>query len=128
MTRLTKLMNNRSSEISTMSSAAAGTDDAVAILKRDSAELDAFFRKVLSAPSDAPRKLLEAIEYSLMAGGKRLRPALVMESFRACGGKNSRDGSALSAAAPTQLVHTFSLVHHDLPALDDDEFRRGRPP
>jgi geranylgeranyl diphosphate synthase type II len=124
-----KLMNKRTSEISTMPSVAAGAgiDDAVAILKRDGAELDAFFRKILSAPSDAPKKLLEAIEYSLMAGGKRLRPALVMESFRACGGDRSRNASALSAAGAIELIHTFSLVHDDLPAMDDDDLRRGRP-
>src|SRR5437660_9135479 len=62
-----------------------------------------------------------------MAGGKRLRPALVMESFRACGGDKSRNGSALSAAAAMELIHTYSLVHDDLPAMDDDDLRRGRP-
>ena len=89
----------------------------------------------------APTRLLEAIEYSLMAGGKRLRPALVLECWRACISRGqpihppSNDGidhggvsrSALAAAAAIELIHTFSLVHDDLPAMDDDDLRRGRP-
>src|SRR5438128_9901765 len=114
-------MNRQTSDIRS-----AG-DDAVAILKRDGAELDAFLRDVLSRQGDAPPKLIEAIEYSLIAGGKRLRPALVMEAFRACGGEESRKSSALSAAGAIELIHTFSLVHDDLPAMDDDDLRRGRP-
>src|SRR4051812_8797334 len=71
--------------------------------------------------SHAPGRLLEAIEYSLLAGGKRLRPTLVLESFRACAAANSSSASALAAAAAIELVHTFSLVHDDLPAMDDDD-------
>ena len=75
--------------------------------------------------ASAPGRLLEAIEYSLMAGGKRLRPSLVLETARACGaGPDNR--SALAAAAAIELIHTFSLVHDDLPALDDDDLRRGQ--
>jgi geranylgeranyl diphosphate synthase type II len=67
-----------------------------------------------------------------MAGGKRLRPALVLETARACGGTaadagSAPDGSALAAAGAIELIHTFSLVHDDLPAMDDDDLRRGRP-
>jgi geranylgeranyl diphosphate synthase type II len=61
-----------------------------------------------------------------MAGGKRLRPALVLETARACGA-GADDRSALAAAGAIELVHTFSLVHDDLPAMDDDDLRRGRP-
>jgi geranylgeranyl pyrophosphate synthase len=101
---------------------------AVAILQRDAAELDTFFHQVLAKHrGDAPKKLVDAIEYSLLAGGKRLRPALVMESFRACGGADARKLSALAAAGAIELIHTFSLVHDDLPAMDDDDLRRGRP-
>jgi geranylgeranyl pyrophosphate synthase len=61
-----------------------------------------------------------------MAGGKRLRPALVLETARACGvAPDNR--SALAAAGAIELIHTFSLVHDDLPAMDDDDLRRGRP-
>jgi geranylgeranyl diphosphate synthase type II len=64
--------------------------------------------------------------YSLLAGGKRLRPALVLESCVACGGR-ADDPSAIAAAVGIELVHTFSLVHDDLPAMDDDDLRRGKP-
>jgi geranylgeranyl pyrophosphate synthase len=72
------------------------------------------------------------MEYSLLAGGKRLRPGLVLETSRACarrrGVKDAEPSSAaLAAAAAIELVHTFSLVHDDLPAMDDDDLRRGRP-
>lgn len=72
---------------------------------------------------------MQAVEYSLMAGGKRLRPALVLETFAACAGGDALAGrkSALAAAAAMELIHTFSLVHDDLPAMDDDDLRRGRP-
>lgn len=69
---------------------------------------------------------MEAIEYSLMAGGKRLRPALVLETAHACGAR-ADNRSALAAAGAIELIHTFSLVHDDLPAMDDDDLRRGRP-
>ena len=77
---------------------------------------------------DAPPRLLEAMQYSLLAGGKRLRPALVLETARACGLREpAGNRSALAAAAAMELIHTFSLVHDDLPAMDDDDLRRGRP-
>ena len=76
---------------------------------------------------DAPARLLDAIDYSLLAGGKRLRPALVLESFAACSGTDAARASALAAAGAIELIHTFSLVHDDLPAMDDDDLRRGRP-
>src|SRR5687767_407490 len=85
-----------------------------------------FLRDVLCAYPETPRKLIEAIEYSLLAGGKRFRPALVLESWRACGGPEESRAAALAAAGAIELVHTFSLVHDDLPAMDDDDLRRGR--
>jgi len=69
---------------------------------------------------------MEALQYSLLAGGKRLRPALVIESSRACGGP-ADSPTVLAAAAAIELIHTFSLVHDDLPAMDDDDLRRGSP-
>lgn len=68
--------------------------------------------------------LLKAMRYSLDAGGKRLRPALVLWSCEACGGGGA---NAMPAAVAIEFVHTFSLIHDDLPALDNDELRRGRP-
>lgn len=68
--------------------------------------------------------LQEAMEYSLMAGGKRIRPVLVLETCRMCGGNPQK---ALPFAAAVEMVHTYSLIHDDLPAMDDDALRRGRP-
>jgi geranylgeranyl diphosphate synthase type II len=90
--------------------------------------LTAYFRQVLKRYPEAPPRLMEAIEYSLLAGGKRLRPALILECWRACGSTAAQPApAALAAAAAMELIHTFSLVHDDLPAMDDDDLRRGRP-
>ncbi len=72
----------------------------------------------------APRRLVQAMEYSLNAGGKRLRPMLVFAACEAAGG--SMD-DAMAVAGAFELVHTYSLIHDDLPAMDDDDLRRGRP-
>lgn len=69
-------------------------------------------------------KLVEAMWYSLAAGGKRIRPVLALEFCRLCGGE---EWQALSAACALEMVHTFSLIHDDLPCMDNDDFRRGRP-
>jgi geranylgeranyl diphosphate synthase, type II len=66
----------------------------------------------------------EAMRYSLLAGGKRVRPVLCLASARAAGAEPQ---SVLPAAAAIELIHTYSLIHDDLPAMDDDEMRRGRP-
>ena len=97
------------------------------ILRRDAETVTAFLRNVLRSYPESPPRLIEAVEYSLLAGGKRLRPALVLEAWRACGGPEESSGAALAGAGAIELVHTFSLVHDDLPAMDDDELRRGRP-
>ena len=97
--------------------------DPVSLLRRHAAATEQYFRELL-ARTGGPARLNEAVEYSLMAGGKRLRPALVLECAAACGGVNR---TALAAAGAVELIHTFSLVHDDLPAMDDDDLRRGRP-
>jgi geranylgeranyl diphosphate synthase type II len=74
--------------------------------------------------ADCPPRLQEAMAYSLLAGGKRLRPVLVMLACEACGGDPER---ALPAACAIEMIHTYSLIHDDLPAMDDDDLRRGRP-
>jgi geranylgeranyl diphosphate synthase type II len=71
-----------------------------------------------------PAELLAAMRYSLLGGGKRLRPLLVLLAAEACGG---RADAALPAACAVEMVHCYSLVHDDLPAMDDDDLRRGRP-
>jgi geranylgeranyl diphosphate synthase type II len=76
-------------------------------------------------PSDGcPPALIEAMRYSLLAPGKRLRPLLVILAAEACGG---RDGDALPAGCAVEMVHVYSLIHDDLPAMDDDDLRRGQP-
>jgi geranylgeranyl diphosphate synthase, type II len=73
---------------------------------------------------DCPGRLRDAMAYSLLAGGKRLRPLLVLMACEACGGSV---GAAMPAALAIEMVHTYSLIHDDLPAMDDDDLRRGRP-
>ena len=68
--------------------------------------------------------LLEAMRYSLLAGGKRLRPVLTLETCRACGGEAE---AAMPAACAVEMLHTYSLIHDDLPSMDNDTLRRGRP-
>jgi len=71
-----------------------------------------------------PARLISAMRYSLLAGGKRIRPILVLAAAGAAGGK---DDDAMHPACAVELVHTYSLIHDDLPAMDDDDFRRGHP-
>src|SRR5262245_4309241 len=78
----------------------------------------------LSACELAPPTLREAMAYSLLAGGKRLRPILALAAAEAVGGKES---DALDVACAVEFIHTYSLIHDDLPAMDNDDFRRGRP-
>jgi geranylgeranyl diphosphate synthase type II len=89
-------------------------------------ELRALFGEYLAELSFAQElgKLEEALRYSLESGGKRIRPVLCLAVAEAAGGELE---NALPAAAAIELAHTFSLVHDDLPSLDDDDLRRGRP-
>lgn len=70
------------------------------------------------------RDVAEAMWYSLSAGGKRIRPVLVMEFCRVCGGDTK---NAAAAACAIEMIHTFSLIHDDLPCMDNDDYRRGKP-
>ena len=79
---------------------------------------------LLPSASAAPSRLHRAIRYSLFAGGKRLRPILAVHAFRACGGRGDLIWPAASAL---EMIHVYSLIHDDLPAMDDDDVRRGRP-
>ena len=74
-----------------------------------------------------PERLVDAIRYALLGGGKRLRPALVLATCQAHGGDVSDGALAMRYALAMECVHTYSLVHDDLPAMDDDDLRRGRP-
>lgn len=97
------------------------------MLTRHSEDLHRYFQTILARYAKAPERLMEAIGYSLYAGGKRLRPALIIESCQACSADPAALKSGMAAAAAMELIHTFSLVHDDLPAMDNDDLRRGRP-
>src|SRR5262245_51965656 len=85
-------------------------------------------RLLSAAPADGeiarPHRVIEAMRYASLGGGKRLRPFLTVETAALVG---VRRGHALMAGAAIELVHCYSLVHDDLPAMDDDDLRRGRP-
>jgi geranylgeranyl diphosphate synthase type II len=93
-------------------------------MKERAAAVDAALERVLPPETDPPETLHRAMRYSVFAGGKRLRPVLVIAGAEAVGGR--MDDVMLTACA-LELVHTYSLVHDDLPAMDDDDFRRGAP-
>jgi Geranylgeranyl pyrophosphate synthase len=91
------------------------------------AEIDALLETRLAAvePDQDPGRLVEAMRYSLLAPGKRLRPLLVLAAAEAVG--RGTDEPLRLAAAAVELVHCYSLIHDDLPVMDDDDFRRGQP-
>ncbi|MBI4719126.1 MAG: polyprenyl synthetase family protein [Planctomycetes bacterium] len=107
---------------------ASGADDpSVAIadrLKRFATEFDARLAEYLGAFRDIPSELQEAMRYSALAPGKRVRPYLVVRCCELVGGRRA---DAWAPAAAVECVHAFSLIHDDLPAMDDDDLRRGRP-
>jgi geranylgeranyl diphosphate synthase type II len=88
------------------------------------AEIDAALAAILPRPPECPAVLADAMRYSVTAGGKRLRPILCLASAEAVGGDRT---VAMPVACAIELIHTYSLVHDDLPAMDNDIMRRGRP-
>src|SRR5246127_2870847 len=78
----------------------------------------------LPEPNKVPARLHEAMRYSVLGGGKRIRPALLFATARTLG---LSEDEVEAAACAIELVHVYSLVHDDLPAMDDDDMRRGRP-
>ena len=80
--------------------------------------------KFLPSEKTKPATIHKAMRYSLFAGGKRMRPALCFAAAEACGG---RDTDAMPLACAVECIHTYSLIHDDLPAMDNDDFRRGKP-
>jgi geranylgeranyl diphosphate synthase type II len=87
-------------------------------------EVDRALNRFLPKESVAPATIHKAMRYSLFAGGKRLRPILCLAAAEACGGKIS---VALPHACAVECIHTYSLIHDDLPSMDNDDLRRGRP-
>lgn len=86
--------------------------------------VDASLRGYVTFPDDCPTVLGESMLYSVAAGGKRVRPVLTLLACEACGGSIE---AAMPAACAIELIHTYSLIHDDLPAMDDDDLRRGMP-
>ena len=93
-------------------------------LERRRAEVDLALDALLPPASGPASRLHETMRYAVFSGGKRLRPVLVLASCEAFGGSLE---DALGPAAAVEMVHTYSLIHDDLPAMDDDDLRRGRP-
>ncbi len=93
------------------------------------ARIDAALERLLPPPDPAlpERRVVEAMRYSLLAGGKRLRPVLCLAAAEAVGGPNATAADVDRACAAIECVHTYSLIHDDLPAMDDDDLRRGKP-
>lgn len=86
--------------------------------------IDIYKSRYGGSESDYQYDVTKAMWYSLEAGGKRIRPVLAMEFCRVCGGSAEQ---ALSASAAIEMIHTFSLIHDDLPCMDNDDYRRGKP-
>lgn len=93
------------------------------------ARIEAALERLLPPPDPGlpERRLVEAMRYSLLAGGKRLRPVLCLAAAEAVGGPNATAADVDRACAAIECVHTYSLIHDDLPAMDDDDLRRGKP-
>jgi len=93
-------------------------------LKDTSRRIERIFGQLFASKPQEPRILRQAMRYSLFAGGKRLRPCLAAAAAQCCGGSA---GQTLKAGAALEMIHTYSLIHDDLPAMDDDDLRRGQP-
>jgi geranylgeranyl diphosphate synthase type II len=98
--------------------------DLVAYMTRCKEAVESHLETALPSAETFPRPLYEAMRYSLFAGGKRIRPAFVVAGAEAVGGQLE---SALPFAAALEMIHTYSLIHDDLPAMDNDDLRRGEP-
>ena len=98
--------------------------DIVEYLKGKKRVIDAALGKIIPKETDFPQSLYRAMRYTLFPGGKRIRPILAMAVYEVVGGKGN---GILPYACSLELIHTYSLIHDDLPALDNDDYRRGKP-
>ena len=98
--------------------------DILQYLERKRQEVDDYLQSVIPSAGTMPTTLHESMRYSLFAGGKRVRPILAMAAAEAVGDAGE---SVLPVASSLELIHTYSLIHDDLPAMDNDDFRRGKP-
>lgn len=99
------------------------TQEFNSLVQEKTEELEQIIREYLPKEGGLQKTVLQAMNYSVLAGGKRLRPMLMLETYRMCGGKGCEIDPFLAAI---EMIHTYSLVHDDLPAMDNDEYRRGR--
>ncbi len=92
-------------------------------------QVDIFLENHFKIPTPDFGRLFQAMRYSLVAGGKRIRPILMLAAYEACGGplRGDRREAALHVASALEMIHTYSLIHDDLPAMDNDDLRRGSP-
>ena len=107
-----------------MSKSKSGAFDLKSWVDGRSKAVDAALDKFLPKATAKPATIHKAMRYSVFAGGKRMRPALVLAAAEACGGT---DAAAMPLACAVECIHTYSLIHDDLPAMDDDDLRRGKP-
>jgi geranylgeranyl diphosphate synthase type II len=101
--------------------------DLEAYLRVKRREVDAYLDRAVLSEDEDPRTLHRAMRYSLFAGGKRLRPVLAMAAAEAVGVWHDAPKGILPLAGALELIHTYSLIHDDLPAMDNDDLRRGQP-
>src|ERR1700709_932168 len=103
-------------------------DSTVQILLASGAKLtDAALERLLPSPDTLPHSIHRAMRHSVFAGGKRLRPILCMEAAKMVAETESYPTGVENLAAAIEMLHTYSLIHDDLPALDNDDLRRGKP-
>jgi len=96
-------------------------------LKQKKSAIDAYLDGVLPPADAMPESLHRSIRYSVEAGGKRVRPVLAIAAAEAVAGTDANVPGLMAVASSLELIHTYSLIHDDLPAMDDDDFRRGKP-
>jgi geranylgeranyl diphosphate synthase type II len=102
----------------------ASTEDVQQYLETASSQIDKELDRLLPPADNFPPSIHAAMRYSVLAGGKRLRPILCLEAGRLLGGE---EGTLVRLGSALELIHTYSLIHDDLPALDNDDLRRGKP-
>lgn len=95
-------------------------------LENNKKEIEKILLEKLPKNCEMQKEIQEAMEYSLMAGGKRLRPMMLLETWRMFSGRQKADETVKCYMAAMEMIHTYSLVHDDLPAMDNDDYRRGR--
>lgn len=119
--------SSSSSTTSTETPSVAGPTWLLKYLKQNKTTVDAALEASLPVADPRTEKIVQSMRYSLMAGGKRVRPILAIAAFQMFAGEDADLTPVLPAALAVEMIHTMSLIHDDLPSMDDDDFRRGKP-